>query len=54
MKKTNWKPKNEELESLECAWVNIKDSCEKLKQETNAQNTDIRKILQEISDRYYS
>ena len=39
---------------MEDVWIQIKDSCEKLKKETNAKNGHIRKMLKEISDRYYS
>ena len=54
MKLNSWKPKKEELDVMEDVWIQIKDSCEKLKKETNAKNGHIRKMLKEISDRYYS
>ena len=54
MKLNSWKPEKEELDIIEDVWIQIKDSCERLKQETNAKNGHIRKMLKEISDRYYS
>ena len=39
---------------MEDVWNQIKDSYEKIKKETNAKNGHIRKMLKEISDRYYS
>lgn len=54
MKLNSWKPKKEELDVIEDVWIQIQDSCEKLKKETNAKNGHIRKMLKEISDRYYS
>ncbi len=54
MKSTIWKAKREELESFEEALVQVEVTCEKLKKETDAQNENIRKMLQEISDQYYS
>ncbi len=34
--------------------MQVKHVCEKLKEETNAQNEYIRKMLKEMADRYYS
>ena len=53
MEKLKWKPSEEEREVMEGVWMQVKGSCEKLKEETNAQNEHIRKMLQEMSDRYY-
>tara|TARA_B100001029_G_C15057729_1_gene455758 strand:- start:2554 stop:2718 length:165 start_codon:yes stop_codon:yes gene_type:complete len=53
MEMSKWKPTEEEQEVMEAAWMQVKGACEKLKEETNAQNVHIRKMLQEISDRYY-
>ncbi len=49
-----WKPSQEEKEIVEAVWIQVKAACDKLKQETNAQDEHIRKMLQEVSDRYYS
>tara|TARA_Y100001968_G_scaffold211881_1_gene195005 strand:+ start:309 stop:473 length:165 start_codon:yes stop_codon:yes gene_type:complete len=54
MKSSKWKPTEEEREVMEAAWKQVKGACEKLKEETNAQNEHIRKMLQEMADRYYS
>ena len=53
MEISKWKPTEEEREVMEGVWMQIKGACEKLKEETNAQNEHIRKMLQEMSDRYY-
>ena len=53
METTKWKPSEEEREVMEAVWMQIKGACEKLKEETNAHNEHIRKMLQEMSDRYY-
>ena len=42
-----------EREIMEATWMQVKGACETLKEETNAQNEHIRKMLQEMSDRYY-
>ena len=54
METSKWKPTEEERESMEVVWMQVKGACEKLKEETNVQNEHIRKMLQEMSDRYYS
>ena len=41
------------MEVMEAVFTQVKGACEKLKEETNAQNEHIRKMLQEMSDRYY-
>tara|TARA_Y100001968_G_scaffold323896_1_gene362307 strand:+ start:359 stop:478 length:120 start_codon:yes stop_codon:yes gene_type:complete len=38
---------------MEALWMQAKGACEKLKEETNAQNEHIRKMLLEMSDQYY-
>ena len=53
METSKWKPTEEEREVMEAVWTQVKGACEKLKEETNAQNEHIRKMLQEMSDRYY-
>ena len=54
MKTPKWKPSEEEREVMEAVWMQVKGACEKLKEETNAQDEHIRKMLQEMADRYYS
>ena len=49
-----WKPSEEEREVMEAVWMQVKGACEKLKEETNAQDEHIRKMLKEMADRYYS
>ncbi len=53
METFKWKPTEEEREVMEGVWMQIKCACEKLKEETTAQNEHIRKMLKEMSDRYY-
>ena len=48
------KPTEEEREVMEAVWMQVKCACEKLKEETNAQDEHIRKMLKEMADRYYS
>ena len=54
MESCKWKPTEEELEVTEAVWMQVKGACEKLKEETNAQDEHIRKMLKEMADRYYS
>ncbi len=54
METSKWQPSEEEREVMEIVWLQVKAACEKLKQETNAQNQHIRKMLLEMADRYYS
>ena len=54
METPQWKPSEEEREVKEAVWMQVKGAGEKLKEETNAQNFHIRKMLQEMADRYYS
>ncbi len=39
---------------MEAVWIQIRGACEKLKEETNAKDEKIIKMLKEITDRYYS
>ena len=54
MKSSTWKPTKEEREVMEAVWMQVKGACEKLKEETNAKDEHIRKMLIEMADRYYS
>ena len=54
MESSKWKPTEEEREEMEAVWMQVKGACEKLKEETNAHNEHIRKMLKEMADRYYS
>ena len=54
MKKPQWKPSEEEREVMEAVWMQVKGACEKLKEETNAQDEHIRKMLREMADHFYS
>ena len=54
METPKWKPTEEEWEVMEAVWMQVKGACEKLKEETNAQDEHIRKMLQEMAERYYS
>ena len=54
MEKTKWNPTDEERVVMETVWMQVKCACETLKEETNAQNEHIRKMLKEMIDRYYS
>ena len=49
-----WMPTNEEREIMEAVWMQVKGACEKLKEETNATEVHIAKMLQEMADLYYS
>ena len=54
MKSSEWQLTEKEREVMEVVWMQVKGACEKLKEETNAQNEHIRKMLKEMVDRYYS
>ena len=54
MDTSKWKPSEKEREVMEAVWMQVKGACEKLKEETNAQDEHVRKMLQEMADRYYS
>ncbi len=53
METLKWNPTEEEREIMDAVWMQVKGACEKLKEETNAQNEHIRKMLKEMADRYY-
>jgi len=38
---------------MESVWMQLKGSCERMKEETNAKDEHIRKMLQEIADYFY-
>ncbi|WP_269610673.1 hypothetical protein [Prochlorococcus marinus] len=54
MESSNWEPTEEEREVMEVVWMQVKCACEKLKEETNARNKHIVKMLKEMADCYYS
>ena len=54
METSKWKPSVEEREVMEAVWMQVKGACEKRKEETNAQDEHIKKMLKEMADRYYS
>ena len=45
MESSTWKPTEEEREVMESVWMQVKGACEKLKEETNAQNGTSEKCL---------
>ena len=45
MESSKWKPTEEEREVMEAVWMQIKGACEKLKEETNAKDEHIKKML---------
>ena len=53
METSKWKPREEEREVMEAVWMQVKGACERLKEETNAQNKHFRKMLKEMSNQYY-
>ena len=52
MESSKWKPTEEKREVIEAVLMQVKGGCEKLKEETNAQNDHLRKMLKEMTDRY--
>ena len=54
MKLSKWEPTEDEHEVMTLAWTQVQGAYNKLKEETNAQNENLRTMLQEITDRYYS
>ena len=54
METPKWKPSEEEREVMEAVWMQVKGACEKLKEETNAQDEHITTMPHEIGDRYQS
>ena len=53
MESSQWKPTEEEREVMESAWMQVKGSCEKLKEEKKLKQTH-ENMLKGIADRYYS
>ena len=49
-----WMPTNEECEIMDTFWMQVKGACEKLKEETNATEVHVAKMLQEMAALYYS
>lgn len=54
METPKWKTTEEEREVLKVLWMQVKGACEKLKEETNAKDEHICKMLQEIACSSYS
>ena len=54
MESPQWKPTEQERKVMEAVWRQVKGACKKLKEETNAQDEHIRKMLQEMADSYSS
>ena len=46
METSKWRPTEEVREIMEAVWLQVKGACAKLKEETNAQNEYICKMLQ--------
>ena len=54
MVEPNWKPTENKRELMKSIWIQIKGACERLKEETNATDMHVKKMLLEMADRYYS
>ena len=54
MEAAQWKPTDQEREVMEAVWMQVKGACEKLKEETNATDQHVNKMLLEMAERYYS
>ena len=54
METSKLKPLEEERQAIEAIWMHVKDACQKLREQTNAQDEHIRKMLREMADLYYS
>ena len=54
MKSSHWKSSEGERAVMEAVWLQVKAACEKVKEETNAQDEHIHKMLEEMATRYYS
>lgn len=54
MKTPKWQPSEKEQAVMEAVWIEVKGACKKLKEETNAQDEHIRKMLEEMAYHYYS
>ncbi len=52
MGKTKWTPTEQERQVMEVYWMQVKGACKELKEESNAKNEHIRKMLLEISEFY--
>ncbi len=51
---SKWNPTDEEREVMEAVWMQVKGACDKLKEETNAKDEQVAKMLHEMIVRYYS
>ena len=49
-----WMPTTKEREIMESVWMQVKIACKKLKEGTNETEVHFAKMLQEITDLYYS
>ena len=47
-----WHPTNEELEVIDSAGIQVKFSCEKIKEKTTATEKYFSNVLNEIADHY--
>ena len=47
-----WNPTNEEVEVIESAWMQVKVSFEKIKEQTTTTEKYISNMLNEIADHY--
>ena len=54
MEAPKWPPSEEDRTVMTAVWMQIKGACEKLKEETNATDKHVKKMLIEMTDRYYS
>ena len=54
MEKSKCNPTAQEKEFVQVVGLQIKGACEKLKEETNATDKHINKMLIEMATRYYS
>ena len=54
MEAPKWPPSEEDRTVMTVVWMQIKGACEKLKEETNATDKHVKKMLIEMTDRYYS
>ena len=49
-----WIPTNEVRKVMEAVWMQVENACEELKEETNATELHVAKMLQEMADLYHS
>ena len=54
MEASKWKPTEEERKVMRAVWMQVKATCEKSKEDTNANDEHIRKMFKEMANRYYS